>query len=149
AAKVSSAAAIAAVDPIGVDGVAAAALEDRHGRLEAAAPRVLIGNDLHAGESLEDRHRIAALHRDEIHLLAIDGGGDRGGGGRGGRGLRVPLDGLADAADLKLDFRDRKTSCGGHAVALLHKRTESANLDWQGVSARRHRPKEEFTRLIG
>src|SRR5262249_24958961 len=65
------------------------------------------------------------------------------------RSLRGHQDALADAADLKLNFRDRQTSGGGHDVALLRKRTESGDLDSQGVCARRHRTKEEFTRLIG
>src|SRR5262249_50863403 len=53
AAEVASAPAIAAVHTVRVDGVAAAALEGRHGRLETAAPGVLVRDHGDAGEGLE------------------------------------------------------------------------------------------------
>src|SRR5207248_507821 len=74
AAEITSAAAIAAVHTVCVHRIPTSALEYRHGGLVAATPCVLIRDELHAGESLEHRHRIAAFHNDQLHLFAVDGG---------------------------------------------------------------------------
>ena len=64
AAVITAGIAVTAIHAVRVDRVPAAPLELRNGRLEAASPGILVGDDLNAGQCLEYGHWIAAFYRD-------------------------------------------------------------------------------------
>ena len=145
-----AAAAITAVDAVDVDRLAAAALDGRDRRREAAAKRFLIvGLQLDAGKNFQQRDRVASANGQIRDLLRIEDRLMRRDRGVDGLADGRDADGLGERADFQAQRPHREAVVRQHNVVLDLIRLESLELGAHGVGSG-HEPGEHiFANVVG